>query len=79
VDGIPPIKNIPLPKKIKIGGIFIRIPPPNNDDSSCKNRESYKGEGRPPFHSPAGLRVENEMKCRFGLAPKKKIFSKFLN
>jgi hypothetical protein len=27
VDGIPPIKNIPSLRIIKIGGIFIRIPP----------------------------------------------------
>ena len=54
---------------MKIGGIFIRIPPPRLGGGLY--RESYKGEGRPPFHSPAGLQVENEMKCRLVWLPGK--------
>ena len=36
VDVILGIKISPLPKIMKIGGIFIRIPPPDNSNS-CKN------------------------------------------
>jgi hypothetical protein len=83
VDGI----KISLPKDNENKYYFYKyLPPPliiviavKNIDTYLENRESYKGEGTPPFHSPAGLWWENEMKCRFGLAPKKNFFQKFLN
>ena len=72
---------------IKIGTIFIVIPPPYNCNRGYENRESYKGVGRPTVDSPGrqpwkiSLKTCNyvTLACKRGKARKLKTQSLIFN